>query len=266
MKAMVSSRIVIAAMTFLAMMLYLSPGHSSGTSAIEEPENLAEQATNEPVSHPELTPFKASYSASLDKGVAIKGSATRTLRQNSDGTWQLSVDVNSLIADIEESLHFKWQEGRVVPLSYRYKLSGFMIGNRKRNLDYDWATQRVTGRYEKKSLSMALPENALDPLGYQLQLRQDLKAGKNRMVYQVTDEGDFDRDEFAVIGEETLKTALGQVDTIKAEKVREQGSKRQTLMWFAPDRDYLLVKLVQVESNGTRYEINIDKADIQPTD
>ncbi|MBS3802950.1 MAG: DUF3108 domain-containing protein [Oleiphilaceae bacterium] len=225
-------------------------------------QQAGEEVGEEATAPPELTPFTATYKASIDKGVAIKGKATRTLKQNPDGTWHLSFNVESVIADIEESLQFQWQDARILPLAYRYKLSGFLIGERKRVLDYDWQEKTVSGRYEKKSFSMALPDGALDPLGYQLQLRQDLKAGKKRMAYQVTDKGDFDQDEFAVIGEETLTTALGKVKTIKAEKVRDPAKKRETLLWFAPDRDYLLVKLVQIESNGTRYEINIDDADI----
>jgi hypothetical protein len=249
----------------LAMIWLVTPVYASGTdtNAYPEPEAMTEVPDVKPTAPAELTPFTATYRASLDKGVAIKGEATRTLKQNTDGSWQLSFDVNSLIADIAESLHFKWEDGRVVPLAYRYTLSGFMIGERKRVLDYDWQTKKVSGRFEKNTFTMDLPNKALDPLGYQLQLRQDLKAGKTHMAYEVTDDGDFDQDRFAVIGEETLTTALGEVETIKAEKVRDPTKKRQTLMWFAPDRDYLLVKLVQVESNGTRYEINIAEADIR---
>ncbi|WP_404363456.1 DUF3108 domain-containing protein [Marinobacter sp.] len=210
-----------------------------------------------------LTPLRATYSAAMDKGVTINGSATRLLEPQPDGTWILRFDVESFLADIDESLRFRWEDNQVIPLSYRYKLSGFMIGSRERTIDYDWENQTVSGNFEGESFSMALVPGALDPMGYQLQLRQDLKAGKTQMEYQVTDDGDFDRDEFAVIGRETLDTELGQVSTVKVEKVRAPRKKRSTVMWFAPELDYLLVRLVQIESNGSRYEINIEDANIQ---
>jgi hypothetical protein len=31
-------------------------------------------------------------------------------------------------------------------------------------------------------------------------------------------------------------------------------------MWFAPDQDYLLVRLLQIEPDGSEYEISIDEA------
>ena len=168
--------------------------------------------------------------------------------------------MDSLIADISERLHFRWDNNTVVPLSYRYELSGFMIRERKRELDYDWEKGVVSGVYEGESFTLELPEGAMDPVGYQLQLRQDLKAGKTRMQYLVTDKGSFDQDEFAVIGEEVLDTRVGRVTAVKLEKVRAPGSKRETLMWFVPEMDYLLVKLVQVEKDGSRYEINVEEA------
>ena len=234
----------------------------SAQQAPEPAQQSQSQPAEQKLPQVSLTPSRSSYSAAMDKGVTINGSAIRLLEPQNDGTWLLRFDVESFLADIDESLRFRWEDNQVIPLTYRYELSGFMIGSRKRSIDYDWENQTVSGEFEGESFSMALVPGALDPMGYQLQLRQDLKAGKTRMEYQVTDDGDFDRDEFAVIGQEVLDTKLGKVDTVKVEKVRAPRKKRSTVMWFAPELDYLLVRLVQIESNGSRYEINIEDADI----
>ncbi|AZT83516.1 DUF3108 domain-containing protein [Marinobacter sp. NP-4(2019)] len=218
--------------------------------------------TQEP-EYPPLLPLKASYSASMDKGISLSGSATRSLAEREDGTWIYRTDVDSFIADIEESLVLRWENNQVVPLRYRYKLSGFLIRDREEAIDFDWDNRVATGHHEGDSFSVALEDGALDPMGYQLQLHQDIRAGKREMVYRVIDEGDFDTDRFAVIDEETLQTDRGKITTVKAEKVRDADSKRQTLMWFAPDQEYLLVRLLQVEPDGSRYEITIDEAEIR---
>ncbi|MGM0571431.1 DUF3108 domain-containing protein [Marinobacter sp.] len=210
----------------------------------------------------ELKPIAASYSASMDKGLAINGSARRTLEQQPDGTWKYSFNVDSFIADIQESVHFRWDDGRVVPLEYRYRLDGLMVRNRSRALNFNWATESMSGSYDGESFTVPLTGEALDPLGFQLQLRQDLKAGKKEMNYTVADEDDFEDDRFAVIGEEVQSTSFGELQTVKVEKVREDDSKRETLMWFAPELDYLLVRLVQVEPDGSRYEVKLDDADL----
>ncbi|WP_166264893.1 DUF3108 domain-containing protein [Marinobacter caseinilyticus] len=228
-------------------------------------EAAAERAPATPDNTATITLHSAqsSYSAAIDKGLAINGSAKRILQPQPDGTWLYQFKVDSFIADIDESVRFRWQDNRVIPLKYRYKLSGFMIKDRERAINYDWNTMTASGHYRGKAFKMDLKPGALDPLGYQLQLMQDIKAGKTSVHYSVTDKGSYDEDRFAVLGEEVLTTRLGQQRTIKAEKVRDPDSKRTTLLWFAPELDYLLVRLVQTETDGTRYEINVRDADIR---
>ncbi|GGY65088.1 DUF3108 domain-containing protein [Marinobacter zhanjiangensis] len=211
---------------------------------------------------PDLTPMSATYGASMDKGLSIDGSAIRTLEQQADGTWLYRFDVDSFIADITESVTFRWENGRIRPLEYRYALKGLMVSNRSRAMNFNWAADSISGSYEGDSFTMDMAENALDPLGFQLQMRQDLKAGKREMSYTVADDGDYDQDRFAVIGEEATDTPLGEMATLKVEKVRDKDSERETLMWFAPELDYLLVRLVQVEPDGSRYEVNLEDAEL----
>jgi hypothetical protein len=46
------------------------------------------------------------------------------------------------------------------------------------------------------------------------------------------------------------------IDAIKVERVRDPTqNKRITVMWFAKDWDYLLVRLQQVETDGKEYNI-----------
>nr|WP_297403646.1 DUF3108 domain-containing protein [uncultured Marinobacter sp.] len=205
-----------------------------------------------------LTPFEASYSASVDKGVSLNGSATRSLAPHGNGIWLYRTDVDSFIADIDESLILEWRNGKVIPIRYRYRLSGFLISDRTETIDFDWEAGIATGQYRGKAFEVTLEDGVLDPLGYQLQLHQDIKNGKRTMEYRVLDGADIETERFEVLGE---GSASGQADTLKAEKVREN-SKRETLMWFDPQRHYLLVRLLQVEPDGSRYELTLKQAEI----
>lgn len=215
-------------------------------------------------SPPSLTPYSATYSASMSKGIKLNGAGKRELKDQGNGAWLYRTEVDSFIADINESLIFNWENGQIVPLRYRYELSGLMISNRKQSIDFDWEAGVATGDYRGDEFRLELKENALDPLGYQLQLRQDLKAGKREMTYNVIDKGDYDDERFAVLDEETLTLNGRSMSALKAEKVRESDSKRETLMWFNPTRNYLLVRLQQVEPDGSEYELRLKDATIQP--
>lgn len=212
------------------------------------------------VDYAPLAPYEARYTASMSKGVSLNGEGVRELTDQGNNVWLYRTDVDSFIADINESLIFRWENGQVIPLRYRYHLSGFLIKDRKQSIDFDWQAGIATGSYRGDKFEVELRDNTLDPLGYQLQLHQDLKAGKRDVTYQVLDKGDYDDDRFAVIDEDSRSDNGRTMNTLKAEKVRDEDSKRQTLMWFDPARDYLLVRLLQVEPDGSEYELKLKDA------
>lgn len=231
---------------------YPASAADSGAESGAEPDTGAQSLS--------LLPLEVSYNASMEKGIALSGDASRSLQEHGGGIWHYRTDVDSFVADIDESLIFRWEDGQVVPLRYRYSLSGFMIKNRKQAIDFDWDNRVATGHYRGRKFSLTLEDDALDPMGYQLQLRQDIKAGQREMTYRVIDKGRYDTDRFAVIDEETLTSNGERLTTLKAEKVRDSDSKRKTLMWFAPDQGYLLVRLLQIEPDGSEYEISLAEA------
>ncbi|MDX1457148.1 MAG: DUF3108 domain-containing protein [Marinobacter sp.] len=229
------------------------------TSAYSQPETVEPSIDMAPP-----IPFTATFRASIDKGLAIDGSATRTLEQLNSGLWRYRFRVDSFIADIDESAIFRWEGNHAVPLRYRYELSGMLIRDRERTINFDWSEGTVSGHHEGKEFSLPLKDGALDPLSYQLQLHQDLRAGHTDVTYQVVDKGRYDEDRFAVIREEQLETRLGEVKTVVVEKVRSDDSKRETLMWFVPEWDHLLVRLTQTEPDGSFYEIHIEDSSLTP--
>lgn len=213
----------------------------------------------EPV--PDLFPFEVSYGASMEKGISLNGSAKRILTSQGNNVWLYRTEVKSFIADLDESLVLKWEDGQVVPLRYRYRLSGMLIKDRKQSIDFDWKANVATGEYKGESFKVKLEKGVLDPLGFQVQLHQDILNGKREMEYQVLDRGSIDSERFAVVSDDTSISDGAQSSQLKAEKVRED-SKRQTLMWFDPDNKYVLVRLLQVEPDGSKYELKLKNVDL----
>ncbi|WP_250657611.1 DUF3108 domain-containing protein [Alkalimarinus coralli] len=208
----------------------------------------------------ELKPNVAQYSASYKNGVPISGTATHTLIQLSQDIWRYRFNVDSFFADINESVYFQWDGKTVTPISYHYKRSGWAVSNRRATLEFNWKENKVLNDVQGVPWSMGIPDRALDKLGYQLQIKLDLMAGKQDLTYHVADGGRLKTFQFEILGEETLDTELGEVTATVVKKVRSESSKRDSTLWFAKEWDYLLVKLIQVEADGERYEINIESA------
>lgn len=208
-----------------------------------------------------LEPITSVYKATLEKGVPFNGKATRSLKPRPDGTWEYRFLVESMVADIDEVLILRWENDRVVPLSYDYQLRGWAIKNRRIQQTFDWANNKVSADVRGRKSTFDVPPGTLDKLGFQLQLMQDLKAGKTHVEYSIADRDRIRTYEFEVLRSERLNTEQGEVQTLLVERVRSPEKKRETHMWFVPDWNHLLVRLVQIEEDGTRYEIYMDRAE-----
>ncbi len=211
----------------------------------------------------ELKPSVAEYSATFKNGIPISGTANHTLVQLSHNIWRYQFNVDSFFADVNESVYFQWNNGRVVPITYHYKRTGWAVSNRKATLEFNWKEHTVLNDVQGIPWSMAIPDNAIDKLGYQLQIKLDLMEGKQDLVYHVADGGHLKEFHFSIQGEEIIQTELGEVFAVVVKKIRSESDKRDSTLWFAKQWDYLLVKLIQIESDGERYEINIKSTDVQ---
>jgi len=212
----------------------------------------------------ELIPHTASYTAKFKKGVSLNGTAVRELVKLDNGRWRYRFDVESMVADIDESVVFEWQNNQVKPLQYRYELSGFFIRDRHQDVAFDWPALKARGSHKDKTWELPIPPNALDRLGYQLQLLVDVQLEKPIMHYQVVHKNKIRPGTFRILREEPIDTVLGTVDSVLVEKVRAPEKQRETLLWFSKKYPFLLLKMNQVEEDGEEYEINLKSSDLLP--
>lgn len=210
----------------------------------------------------ELIPHRAGYNANIEKGISLKGDAIRELKKLDDGRWHYRFDVKSFVADIDESVVFSWQNDQVIPARYEYELNGMMIKDRLQKVDFDWTNKQAIGKERNRDWRIAIPELALDRLGYQLQLLADVQNRKTEMHYQIVHKGKVRPSTFQVMREEKIDTVFGQVTSIVLEKVREESSKRITHLWFSKEHPFLLLKMKQIEEDGEEYEIIVKWAEL----
>lgn len=207
------------------------------------------------------TPFSASYTADW-KQLPISGSASRSLEAQEDGRWKLSFEASMLLAGLTEESVFRVDGDTLMPVTYRYSRDG--LGKSKEvEQDFDWAQKQVLGSDRGKPVTLPINRGVLDKSTYQQVLQQDVAAGKTSMSYQVIDGDEIDVYDFRVLGEEAVQTRAGLIDAIKVERVRDPTqSSRKTVLWFAKDWDFLLVRLHQVEKDGKEYQIMLKQGNV----
>ena len=217
-----------------------------------------------------LKPYNALYKvARNDIGI---GKLTFTLARNDQGAfvYESTRMPNAFVSlfkpdVIKERSQCRLQNGSIQPLNYSYSQTG---GSKERfvNMTFDWQTNRVTNHVNNKPWSMSIPDNTQDKLGYLLAIMLDVSRGKTSMSYHIADGGKLKTYDIRVIGEETLLTSSGKIDTVMIKRILPKKKKRSTVIWLAKQLGYLPVKIQQNEKNDVVYSMtltSLNNADIR---
>lgn len=204
-----------------------------------------------------LTPYSATYSTVWKKGISVKVEGKQSLNKSADGVWEFVFTADSFIASLKETSRFTVQDHQIIPLNYHYQSKVF--GKKKTaDLTFDWQNHQVLNDIKDKPWYLTIPPNTLDKLSIQLQVRQDLKQGKNEFDYRIADGGYIKNWRFKREKRETINTKLGRVSAIKITRIDNLDSGKRTYFWFAPKFDYLLVKL-EHNADGESYRLDVDE-------
>jgi len=199
-----------------------------------------------------LNSYHATYSAEFN-GMEIE--ATHRLEQLESGQYRETLKARNILGKIDEQALFSISEKQqIIPQEYRYQRS--LIGiKRSESQIFDWPNKTIEYSKDDKTKSVAIDSGLLDVITHKLQLRRDLQSGKEILSYPVISRGKLKQYVYQVIANEVLETAIGPLNTVKVQRVRED-SKRQTIIWLATDWDYLAVRLEQKE-NGDSHQMKI---------
>ncbi len=205
---------------------------------------------------PFLEAYSAVYSTVWKKGISLKVEGKQTLSKQTGDMWEFAFSADSLIASLNESSQFYVRDHQIIPTKYQYK-SKVLGKTRKATLTFDWKKQLVRNDVEEKPWNLSIRPNTLDKLSIQLQIRQDLKQGKNEFDYLIADGGYIKNWQFKREKMETINTKLGRLSAIKMIRTDNLSKGKLTSFWFVPKLDYLLVKLEHKE-DGESYHLDID--------
>lgn len=217
---------------------------------------------------PLLTPFTATYRAKVSTGLPFRQTASRQLKQLEDKSWLYSFQVKTLGASLYETSHFTLlttpEGARIVPMDYGYHLKGWAVTERTARLSFNHQTGTVLNNVQNQPWQMKVPEQVQDKLSLILQVRLALMEGKTHLQFPVADGGLLKTYSFEVIREEFIHTGRERLETLVIRKSKQPDDRRPATLWLDKNRQLMLVKLVQEEESGDRYEIFLDQALFDP--
>ena len=207
------------------------------------------------------TPFVVSYNL-YNRGAKV-ATMHRAMNQRPDGSFSYRSETKttglfSLVRKdqiIEESI-WNLADGRLQPLFYTYDHSGGRKDRRVAVL-FDWDEMRITNTVNGESWRMPTHPEVMDKLLYQFAIMFDLQAGRTDLQYTVADGGKVKVYEFEQVGNEEVDTPLGKFQSLKFIR-HKQGTDRATILWCAPQLQFLPVKVENGEKDGSRTVAIVD--------
>jgi hypothetical protein len=116
---------------------------------------------------------------------------------------------------------------------------------------FDWDARSVTQEKNGKSETLKMPADARDPLSLAYSFAFVPPKGKEYDVTRADGRG-LTPFRFIVVGNEKLATPAGEMQTLHIAKVRDGPEDKATDIWFATERDFLPVRVLIVDADGTR--------------
>lgn len=232
-------------------------GFANSTLEIKQP--------NKPHKQP-LPAFTAKYTV-LHKSEPV-GTAVRQLSYQADGSinyhYQTKVKWLIFSQTRSETSILTINNNQVTPQHYTNTREG--TGKDKR---YEWvynaAESQANDIERKREHTVDFSNNLQDKLSYHLQHRLNLIADathKNYVYSVINTTGSISDYDYQYDGEEELILPYGLVKTIRFKReVKEK--ERTTYAWFAPELNYLLVKLYQIKAGNEQFEAQLSSLAIE---
>lgn len=205
--------------------------------------------------------FSANYNASYE---GISASATRSLvLDTATGKYSLHSTVEltlfgSSLTKIDERSDFLWVDEKPLPQHYEFIQTGF--GARSRTVDFDHINMIADFTINENKGELMLDGPAFDDLSGYLVAKEQLAQGATEVRFNVVDRGEIREHYYKLVNRVTLETPIGRIKALHLERVRGEDNARKTEIWLAPDHDYLLLKLVQTEPDGSKVGLDIRSA------
>lgn len=191
-----------------------------------------------------MSPFQATYQFAYNG--KNMGSATRTLSQSGQAWNYVFAAKAGGIASATETSRFTLNNGKISSNSFS-RSSKILVHNDKMTINFNPSSKTITTKKNDKARSFAWQAGVLDELNAELQLREDLKAGKLSSSYPMADAKEVEARRFVKQGTENVTTPSGTYSTVKVVMQHDKPG-RATTFWLAPKLDYLPVKVTHQDA------------------
>lgn len=204
----------------------------------------------------ELCPYHAEYKA-YRSGSKL-GKASQQLEVLNDHQYRLTYQSHASFLFLSDHRHevslFSQQGEQLTSLNYQYTRTG-TGSDKELQAVFDPIEHRILINNEAYLPWQDEQDNQL----YQLTIKQYLADGQTSFSLPVLNyRGEKEQYDFALQGKEQIKLPYGKIDALKIARIRDS-KKRETFIWFAPELNYLMVRIRQLKEGDEQLDIRLSQ-------
>jgi hypothetical protein len=207
-------------------------------------------------------PYSASYE--VRRNGEPTGTATVVFRALANGRYELrshTVGSQGLAAiagvDLDERSILRIVGGAPETVAYSYRQQ-VAWKNKARDISVDAGAGRITSTDKDKTYSPPYKPGVLDRNAITVALMSDVAAGKpGDLQYLVPSKDELETWTYRSAGTETMQTTIGSQRVIRVERIRDSGNGRSTTLWLGADRNFVPLRMLQKEPDGSTIEMRI---------
>jgi hypothetical protein len=118
---------------------------------------------------------------------------------------------------------------------------------------FDWAKRNIVQESDGRSETLEMPAVLHDPLSMAYTYSFVPPSGREIRFSRADGKG-FTPFRFVVVGTEKIKTPAGEMPALHLSKERDGPEDKETDIWLASERNFLPVRILVVEKDGTRID------------
>ena len=192
------------------------------------------------------------------------GTANIKFSDIGNGRWELRTHtIGTGIAaiagvEIHERSLIRWNEGKPETIDYGFsQKTGWK--DKQRSITVNAQNNTIASQDKEKTYSLKYQPGVLDRHAITIAIMQDLSQGKRGdLIYPVADRDELNTQLYRLIGNEKMQTALGILNAVKVQRIRENANGKTTTLWLASDKQFIPLRIEQIEGNGDTTEMRIE--------
>ena len=195
--------------------------------------------------------FEASY-------IAFKADAVMQLERDAttgEYTYTVTTEARGLARMVRsgtgvETSRFRYDGETYRSISYTLDDGTEAVEN-DTQIKFDWDKGVAYSNYKGEAQEIELKPDLLDRLTADVYIIQQLRKGQEPEGYDITDRNSVRHYDFTALGEETVTVPAGTFKAVKYLRQRP-GSSRATRIWYAPELDYLPLRIEQLKRGDVK--------------